>query len=162
MTQEDFKNLFDTYFSGIRNYIFYRSGNAELATDIAQETFLKIWEKRYIIHSDNIQALLYKIANDLFISQYRKQKLQFDFFRYYHFNNQSSDTENTIYFNELKINYEKALKKMNEKQRTVFLLSRIENKTYNQIADILGLSIKAVEKRMNAALKHLRKFLNEE
>jgi DNA-directed RNA polymerase specialized sigma24 family protein len=41
LNKEEFKLLFDKYFNDLRRYVFYRSGNDELATDIAQETFLK-------------------------------------------------------------------------------------------------------------------------
>ena len=62
-------------------------------------------------------------------------------------------------FEQLKGDYDKALKKLPEKQRTVFLLSRVENLKYSEIADMLDISVKAVEKRMNLALNHLRTFL---
>ncbi|HKJ79797.1 MAG TPA: sigma-70 family RNA polymerase sigma factor, partial [Prolixibacteraceae bacterium] len=64
-------------------------------------------------------------------------------------------------FEQLKSNYEKALEKMPEKQRTVFLLSRAENLKYKEIAEMLGISVKAVEKRMTLALEFLRKYLKE-
>ena len=46
---------------------------------------------------------------------------------------------------------------MSETQRTTFLLSRIEGKKYREIAEILSISIKTVEKRMSQALASLRK-----
>ena len=74
LTQEEFKQLFDNYFDPIRNYIYYRSGNKELATDVTQEVFLRIWEKQPLFINGNAKALLYKIAGDIFVSEYRKQK----------------------------------------------------------------------------------------
>ena len=47
---------------------------------------------------------------------------------------------------------EKAIADLPEKQKEVFLLSRIEKKKYREIAEILGISVKAVEKRMHLAL----------
>jgi len=74
LTRAQFKDLFDNYFDSVRNYIYYRSGDAEAATDIAQEAFLKLWEKQPSDLS-HITGLLFKIANDEFISQYRRQKV---------------------------------------------------------------------------------------
>lgn len=40
MTHEEFKNIFETHFNDVRNYIYYRSGNKEQAIEVAQETFV--------------------------------------------------------------------------------------------------------------------------
>ena len=161
MTQEEFKKLFEMHFAQIRNYVFYRSGNTDVATDIAQETFLKIWEKQNSIQPEKVKGLLYKISGDLFVSHHRKEKRSFQFFNQYLFEERGNSPEDILAFKELKESYEKALVKMPEKQRTVFLMSRVENLKYFEIAEMLGLSIKAVEKRMKNALAHLRMFLKK-
>ena len=48
-----------------------------------------------------------------------------------------------------------------EKQRVVFLLSRIDKKTYKEIAEIVGISKQAVEKRMYNALDTLREVVSQ-
>lgn len=150
------------HFTPVRNYVFYRSGNTEVATDIAQETFLRIWEKQNKIQSEKIKGLLFKIANDLFISHYRKEKRSFEFFNHYVFDNETHSPEEEMAFEQLKENYKKALDEMQENQRTVFLMSRVENLKYAEIAEMIGISVKAVEKRMKNALEYLRKNLKQE
>lgn len=162
MTQEEFKSLFEIHFAGVRKYVFYRSGNTDVATDIAQETFLKIWEKQHVVQPEKVKGLLYKIAGDLFVSHFRKEKRSFRFFNHYVFDEAGQSPEEILAFEQLKGNYKKALETLPEKQRTVFLMSRAENLKYHEIAEMLGISVKAVEKRMNYALKHLRQFLNHE
>ena len=147
------------HFAQVRNYVFFRSGNTEVATDIAQDTFLKVWEKRNSIQLNSVKGLLFKIANDQFISHYRKEKRSFEFFRHYVFDKETQSPEDEMAFEQLKENYSLALNKMREKQRTVFLLSRVENLKYTEIAEMQGISVKAVEKRMKNALDHLRQFL---
>ena len=49
-----------------------------------------------------------------------------------------------------------AINSLSEKQREVFLLNRIEKKKYREIAEMLGISQKAVEKRMHQAMLHLK------
>jgi len=149
------------HFAAIRNYVFYRSGDTEVATDIAQETFLKIWEKQNSIQPERIKGLLYKIAGDLFVSHYRKEKRSFKFFNHFVPEKNGLTPEEILTFKQLKVSYQKALEKLPEKQRTVFLMSRFENLKYTEIAEALGISVKAVEKRMGLALNHLRTFLNQ-
>lgn len=151
--------MFDTHFDAVRSYVFYRSGDTELATDVAQETFLKIWEKQMQPDVKNIKGLLLKIAGDIFISRYRREKLALDFSMTFKPSILDDSPEDQMQFKELKSRYEQALKILPENQRTVFLMSRMDGLKYHEIAGQLGLSVKAVEKRMNLALTFLKKFI---
>ena len=162
MTREEFKHLFDTHFDGIRNYIYYRSGDSELATDIAQETFMRMWEKQLsIIEEQKTKRLLFKMAGDLFVSSYRKRKTAIQFRLQTKPETTDHTPEDMLQFEELKSRYEAALVQMPEKQRTVFLMSRMEHLKNREIAEALNLSIKAVEKRMKGALDYLKKAIRE-
>lgn len=160
MTRAQFKEIFDHHFDSVRNYIYYRSGDADAATDIAQDTFLKIWEKQPA-DLRRISGLLFKIAGDEFISQYRRQKVVTKFRLNIKPGNIDGSPEEQLMFEELKGRYETALVNLPEKQRTVFLMSRMEQLKYHEIAERLGLSVKAVEKRMNLALAYLRTAIGE-
>ena len=151
--------IFDAHFSGVRNYIYYRSGDQDLATDIAQETFLRFWEKMPDLANGNIKALLFKMAGDLFISHIRKQKVVAKYTART-MDNQFGDTPHEVLqHKELLRSYELALQRLPEKQRTVFLMSRMDGLKYTEIADHTGLSLKAVEKRMKNALEFLKKAI---
>lgn len=159
MTKENFKEVFDRYFDSVRSYIYYRCGDTELATDIAQDAFIKIWEKNLPFDLKQNKGLLYKIAGDLFVSHFRRQKLARRYEREISLDLISEETSNLIQYRELKRIYEKALSRLPEKQRIVFLMSRQEGLKYTEIAERLGLSVKAVEKRMNLALTYLKKVV---
>jgi len=161
LKKEEFKTLFETYFEDVRKYVLYRSGNDEMATDIAQDTFMRIWEKQITVDPKTIKGLLFKIAGDLFVSHYRKKQVAFNFFNTFQPNTKNTTPEDEINFQELKIAYDTALKSMPEKQRTVFLMNRIDELKYKEIADQLGLSVKAIEKRMSQALEHLKTQLKD-
>ena len=162
MNQQAFQQLFDQYFDRVRNYIFYRCGDPELATDITQDTFLRIWEKRLKPDEGKEKALLFKMAGDLFISDYRKKQTALKFVEIARQDEHHPSTDHETDYRELKANYERTLSSMNEKQRVVFLMSRYDGLKYKEIAEHLDISVKAVEKRMNQALDYLKKHLKNE
>ncbi len=161
MKKNEFKDFFEIYFDSIRSYLYYHCGDADLATDIAQETFVKVWEKQFDIQNERIKGLLYKIAREMLISRYRRkiverkylEKLRFDY-------QEDSPADVNLEYQELKNKYETALAQLTPGQREVFLMSRNENLKYYEIAERLNISIKAVEKRMSGALTYLRNVLN--
>lgn len=157
MTKEQFKTLFDRYFDDIRRYLYYRSGDEALSTDLAQDTFMRIWEKEMHLMPGSDAGLLYKIAGDLFVSHTRRDKLRKEAPDRIRFEQSGRTPEEELQFKELQEKYEKALIKLPENQRVVFLMSRMEELTYQEIAARLSLSVKAVEKRMTGALARLRK-----
>lgn len=159
LDKSEFKILFDNYFGEIRRYLFFKSGDEDLATDLAQDIFVKLWEKQIVIIPETVRPLLYKMANNSFISQYRKEKTKFKFFEVYTPDNEDLSPEDELGYNELLQAYEKALAEMPERQRSVFLMSRVDNLKYQEIADRLGIGVKAVEKRMSFALAYMRKAL---
>jgi RNA polymerase sigma-70 factor (family 1) len=159
LTREQFKGCFDLWFDELRNYISYRCCDTDLATDIVQETFVKVWEKQLEFEGNKTKALLYKIAKDLWISHYRKTQSEGKYRLNFSFKLESNDTEEQLNYQELKDNYEKALAVMPEKRRVVFLMSRMESLTYQEISERLEVSVKAVEKRMNLAIQELRNIL---
>jgi RNA polymerase sigma-70 factor (ECF subfamily) len=156
LTREEFKILFDQNFDSIRSYIYYRCGDQDLATDIAQDVFMKVWEKNFDIKGGRIIGLLYKMAGDQYISAYRRKETDNKYRNSITLSYEDENPESTAEYRELKQVYEKALAKMNENQRIVFLMSRVEELKYGEIAERLNIGLKAVEKRMTLALKYLR------
>ncbi|MFO7656999.1 MAG: sigma-70 family RNA polymerase sigma factor [Bacteroidales bacterium] len=159
MTKEEFKKLFDTYFDSVRRYLVYRGADTELATDLAQDVFLRIWEKQLTIDLKQIVGLLYKIAGNMFISKYRREVLELNYRKSLMFEEQGDSPLEKLQYNDLEARYTKALAQLNEKQRTVFLMARMEGLKYHEIAERLNLSIKAIEKRMSQTLAFLKKAL---
>jgi RNA polymerase sigma factor (sigma-70 family) len=162
LTKEEFKILFDKHFDSLRQYVLYRSGDADLATDIAQDCFLKLWEKQNKVDLSTSKGLLFKMANDIFITRYNKEKATFEFLKNFTLLELDYSPHEVMEFEQLKTVYERALTGMGENQRTVFLMSRVDGLKYSEIAESLGVGVKAVEKRMNLALNFLRKSINRD
>jgi RNA polymerase sigma-70 factor (family 1) len=161
LTRAEFKELFDSHFDAVRNYIWYRSGNPELASDVAQEAFLKLWEKRPYADKTRLKSLLFKMAGDIFISHYRKKSAELKFKMNTTNGFEQLTPEEVLHYTELKKNYEKALAGMPENNRVVFLMNRMDNMKYKEIAEAIGIGVKAVEKRMSQALRFLKQEIKD-
>lgn len=151
-----FKHIFDLYFDSIRSYIYYRITDEDAASDLAQDVFMRVWEKRADLEADRIKALLYKMASDVTISHYRKNAVRTDYAQHMQLDEQDASPQEQAEFEELKEKYANVLAEMPEAQRITFLMSREEELKYSEIAERLGVSVKAVEKRMSAALQLLK------
>lgn len=160
--KSDLKDCYDLYFEAIRNYIFFKVRDSALSEDIVQETFIKLWKNRENIRKETVKSLLYTIANNTVINHFNHLKVV-----------RTHETEvvaTTGHSSELSPQYlleEKEFEvKLNqiinmipEGSREVFLMNRIEQLKYAEIAERLELSVKAVEKRMSKALMIIREQL---
>jgi RNA polymerase sigma-70 factor (ECF subfamily) len=152
--------IYDTHFDDLRRYLIYRSGNQDLSGDIAQNVFMKVWTKKIEIASGNIKSLLFKMATDEFISHIRRKKVEKEY-------TESIDLrlilepDNNDDLLEKKVLFQKALNQLPEKQKTALLMNKMQGLTYKEIAEVLNLSQKAIEKRIGLALKALKQNLNQ-
>jgi len=159
LTAKDFKMIYEEHFDDLRRYLIYRSGDQDLSKDIAQNVFMKVWTKKIEIASGNIKSLLFKMATDEFISHIRKKKVQKEY-------TESIDLklirepDNNDDFLEKKVLFQKALNQLPEKQKTALLMNKMQGLTHKEIAEILNLSQKAIEKRIGLALKALKQNIN--
>jgi RNA polymerase sigma-70 factor (ECF subfamily) len=154
-----FEHIFQSHYEAIRNYIYYKSGNIDEAEDIVQEAFLKIWEKRETIIQSTVKSLLYTIAGNIFLNRWQHRNVEIQFALQYVSEGTSSSPEYDLEMKEFDEKLQNALSALTEKNRTVFLMNRIDRMTYQEIANTLNISVKAVEKRMNKALTFLRETL---
>jgi len=154
-----FKTIFDQYFDAIRSYVYYRCADEAVASDIAQDVFMRVWEKRERLDPNSIKPLLYKMANDMFVSEYRKSAVRLSFAKDITVGSGSVSPHDEMQYEELKRKYADALDGMNPLQRETFLMSRNDELKYAEISERLGISVKAVEKRMSQALSYLKSKL---
>jgi RNA polymerase sigma-70 factor (family 1) len=161
LDQTSFDQLFNRWYNPVRNYIYYKIGDARAAEDLAQDTFLKIWEIRDTINPETVKSLAYTIANNLTLNKIERQKVVFKFVNNYQPQQLSNSPEFELEMKEFDKKLQLALAELDEKNRTVFLMNRIDEMTYNQIAEHLGLTVKAIEKRMEKALAHMRKRVSK-
>ncbi len=151
-----FKKLFEKYAKDLKRYIYFKTQDVNLTEDIIQETFVKLWDRCDSVNYLKVKSYLYTVATNIFLNHIRHEKVK----KVYQSNYVKGSTNETPEFVLLEKEFlekiEKAIKDLPPLQREVFLLSRIEKKKYKEMAEILQISVKAVEKRMHLALKDIK------
>lgn len=146
-----FKNLYYKYFDQLYSFAWYRTYSEEASRDFIQELFTIVWTNRKKLDpKKSIKAYLYKVLGNLIIDASRlhaSQNVPLE-------NVETTSTENDI---ELNIDIQNAINSLPAKLKEVYLLSRLDGFKYSEIAEILGISLKAVEKRLTNAFSKLRK-----
>ncbi len=150
-----FNTIFKSNSKTIFNYIYYKYGNEEKAYDAVQEAFVKLWENCAKVAPEKAKAFVYKVANNLYLNVLKAEKVRLKYADKTPRTSQETP-EFLMEEKEFKVKLDRALNSLPENQRTVFLLNRIDGKKYAEIAEMEGVSVKAIEKRMHLALKTLR------
>ncbi|NER15237.1 sigma-70 family RNA polymerase sigma factor [Leptobacterium flavescens] len=156
-----FQSVFMEHATTIRNFIYYKCGDQNKAADIVQEAFIKLWQKCRDVSFEKSKSFLYTVANNLFLNEVAHQKVVLN---YKNSPQRTHTDENPEYLMEEKQYDEKlqrAINSLTEGQREAFLLNRIDGKKYSEIAQLLDISVKAVEKRIHGALVSLRKEIGK-
>lgn len=157
--EKAFNVFFNKEYLALRNFIYYKTGDFQLAEDLVQETFVKLWQKRDEIIPGKVKYLSYTIANNLSINYFKHLKIVYNFRNAYLERHEHNTPEYLLEEKEFDKRLQQALGSLSEKHRMVFLMNRIDKMTYIEIAERLGLSVKAIEKRMSLAIKELNTLL---
>ncbi|WP_025663034.1 RNA polymerase sigma factor [Aquimarina megaterium] len=160
--EKNFDSLFNAHFESARNYLYYKCGDLQQAEDIAQDAFVKLWKRCADIIFETAKSLIFTMCNNALLNQFAHQKvvLRYEAIPRDDRNNESPDF--IMETNEFKDKLERAIANLSTKEREVFLLSRIDKKTYKEIAEITNITVKAVERRMSNAFISLRKLLGND
>lgn len=157
-----FKSIFELNFKLLRNFLVYKYKDVELSEDAAQNAFVILWENCKTLKREQAKSFLFTTAIRLTLNSIKHNKVVQNFEIYSKPNTINTQSPDFLLEEiELKNNLEKAINELPEKQRVVFLMNRFENQSYTEIASVLGLSVKAVEKRMHLALLTLRKVITK-
>ena len=159
--QQD-KNLFShiigRYQDKLFSYVNYMVFNYDLSSDIIQETFIKAFTN---LHGFNItkkfSSWIYRIAHNQTINHLKKQKRQLPLPEDMDLKS-DVDLEEDIIKSELKSRAHNCLSKMPVNYSEVLTLYFLEDKTYQEISDILRIPVNTVGIRISRAKILMKKI----
>ncbi|WP_316814573.1 RNA polymerase sigma-70 factor [Pedobacter nyackensis] len=163
--QAAFELLYRQYSVEIYRRILVMVKVADLAEEITQEVFVKVWDKRSIIEpGNNFKFFLYRISKNMVIDFYRKaardQKLQDQIID--SSTEISNYTEESIIFNETNTLFQKALDALPPQQKQVFSMCKIQGLSYAEAGALLGIFTSTISNHIVKATKTLKQTLGED
>lgn len=166
-----FKVIYSTYVPRLYYFIFEYVPMEDITEDIIQDTLMTLWNKRHELEPNtNLGAYLFTVAKNNCLYKLRTQRYRKKLF-------ESSDIDvieldasldaldtldtSVFAFSEIERIIQETLDQLPAQCRNVFYLSRFEEKKNKEIADELGISVKAVEGHITKALKLFRTTLKD-
>ena len=154
--------LFKTYYASLCRTAFRVVNDRDTAEDLVQEVFVKVWNGRQSLEiNTSLKAYLHRSAINTALNYLEKNKRQVNVEQDELVNlaASSNQLEDHMNFKEVESRVEQAIQSLPPACKTIFVLSRYENMSYQEIADTLNLSVKTVENQMGKALKTMREYL---
>ncbi|MDR2414459.1 MAG: RNA polymerase sigma-70 factor [Odoribacteraceae bacterium] len=164
--EEAFACVFRAHYKGLLSYAGRILRDAELANDTVQEAFCRLYENRArVAITSSIKAYLYKTVFNACLDAIKHRKIEhayvnqelFDF--YLSRIVQTPEAEMAMHDETINEELQKAIARLPDRCREIFLLSRQEGLSNKQVAERLSISEKTVETQMTRALARLRKEL---
>lgn len=144
------------------------------AEDLVQETFAKAFAAFHQYQpGTNLKAWLYRILNNTFISNYRKQQrrpTEIDGAEVEDWHEYEASTHDSVGLMSAEAealerlpnsDIREALEQLSPERRTVVYLADVEGFSYQEIADITDVPIGTVMSRLNRGRKQLREILHD-
>ncbi len=162
-SQSAFRDFYELTYDRLFRIAYYFTLREEWAQEIVLDVFLKLWQQRdRLPEIRNIEDYCFVLVKNTALNYIEKEKKDF--------RPLSPDTigepaeladspEDDLIGEELFARYVKALDRLPERCREVFIRLREEKQTYSQVAEDLGISVKTVDAQLQKALSRLKEML---
>ncbi len=162
--KDAFERLFLKFYDPLCNFAWRYVHSVHISEELVQDVFLNVWESRERLDPDkNIKSYLYKAVRNKVLNYLKhkdvaeKYNKQIDWLNSVDIS-QMHDFDEQSEFIEAA---QEAIEDLPEGARRIYKLSRKDGLSYQEIADVLDISVRTVESQMSRALEKLRNSLSE-
>jgi len=156
--EKAFELVFRMYYPELCGFALKYVQRKDLAEEIVQDVFYKLWEKlETLVINSSLKSYLYTSVRNAAFNHFKHQEVVNAYqVSTVAFQRDTSTAVDVLEVKELQTQIDQAIGRLPDRCKAVFNLSRIEGKSYKEIAAELDISIKTVENQMGKALKVLR------
>lgn len=156
--------MYQEYRDFLYHFFLKHVKNPAVAEDLAQDVFIKFWEKRDQTDDiRNMNAWLYRIARNHLIDHYRKLATEHTYQQsiWSYLDHHSNPILLNIYGNEMEEKINSLIGQLSPRQKEVYLLSREKDLSLEEIAGHLKISYNTAKNHLVSALQILREKLGK-
>ncbi|MEE1946434.1 RNA polymerase sigma-70 factor [Pedobacter sp. KR3-3] len=159
-----FDQLYRLYSYQIYTNILRMVKDPDVAQELLQDVFLKVWERRsFIDPQKSFKAYLYQIARSRVFDFFRHEKIARKVESYLSgiHTELHTDLEDQLQYKETRERYDHAVSMLPEQRQKIYILCKIEGKSYSEVSNLLRISSSTIQDHMVKANKFIRAHLGE-
>ncbi len=160
---KSYEFLFRLHYEPLLSYSITITKSEADSEEVIQDLFYKIWKDRKKLNiKHSISAYLYQSVFHNSLQVVKRGKLNEKYIQYsLNQPRQDIDPVEILKYEELNRAFFQLMEELPEKRKLIFKMNRIQGLKYQEIADELSISLKAVEKNMALALQYFRENLGD-
>lgn len=157
-----FNHIYNKYWKRLFAYAYNILNEKDIVEDALHEVFIKIWTNRVSIEISNLESYLFVSVRNKSISLFGKvQFTEFDESIMDDLSFSPSEEEDDLRYQKLSASIEEVSKELPERCREIFMMSRYQGYSNEEIASYYEISHRTVENQLSIALKHIRKSISK-
>ena len=160
-SQTAFRDFYDMTYDRLFRIAYYYTHHEEWSQEIVLDVFMKLWEHRkQLLEITNIEDYCFILVKNASLNYIEKEERRptLSTETLHEHSDQAVSPEDTLISEELFSRYVKALDRLPERCREVFIRIREEKQTYAQVAEELGISTKTVDAQLQKATIRLKEI----
>lgn len=160
--QQAFALFFNHHWAQVYGTGLRLTKSPELAQDLAQDIFIKLWENRHkLTEVKEEDAYVFILSRNVIFDFLRKKVFDTENIEVLidYFEDSSTSPHEKLEYNELENTLKSAIDQLPGKVKDVFMLSRVDGLTHEQIAKQLNISVASSKTYVVRALQDIRKFM---
>ena len=158
-----FERLYNMYSGKLYNFIMrISSGNQYMAEEVVQSAFIRVWEVRERVEPESsFISFLCTIAKNLLMNMYQRQTVEYVYNEYLKNTgvDRDSQTEESIDLRFLNEYIDSLAEELPAQRKKILILSKRQNYTNKEIAEMMGISESTVATQLSLAVKFMREQL---